>query len=263
VNDRPWAPFQQHFRVLKPPLEATEETASAIAAAIAPQDARVLLLGVTPRLAGIGRSMTAVDWNPAMVARVWPGDGQDRRAIEADWRAMPFPAQEFTAVIGDGSFNCLEYPNGYRDVFAELARVLAPGARFAVRFYTTPSPCESFRDIRENALAGRIVAIDALKWRLGMAVAARDGADVPRAAIKRAFDETFDDRAALCAACGWTEETLAAIDWYKDVPDIISFPTPDEILDAAPAAFVNRRFVCSGTYELADRCPVLTMNFAP
>lgn len=263
MNDRPWAPFQQHFRVLKPPLEATGETASAIAAAISGRRERVLLLGVTPRLADLADDTTAVDWNAGMIARVWPGDTPQRRAIEADWRALPIAERRFTAVIGDGSFNTLEYPDSYRAVFAELARVLVPGARFAVRFYMTPSPCESFADVRNAAMAGGIDAIDALKWRLGMAVAARSGANVARNAIKDAFDETFRDRAALCAAARWTEDDLAAVDWYKGVPDIISFPTADEILATVPAGFAGARFVASGTYELAERCPILTLDFQP
>jgi SAM-dependent methyltransferase len=261
VNDRPYSAFSQHFRVLKPPLEATQETADAIAAAIAGRRERALLLGVTPRLAGVAGDTTAVDWNAAMIARVWPGDVEQRRALEADWREMPFRGPQFTAVIGDGSFNTLEYPGSYRAVFRELERVLIPGARFAVRFYVTPSPCETFEAMRQDALGGRVEAVDALKWRLGMAVAARDGANVPRAAIKRAFDEIFTDRAALLAGSGWSEQDLAAIAWYKDVPDIISFPTRDEILDVVPASFTGACFISSGTYELAERCPVLVMDF--
>jgi hypothetical protein len=94
-----------------------------------------------------------------------------------------------------------------------------------------------------------------------MAVAARDGANVARAAIKHAFDETFPDRAALLRGSGWTEDDLAAIDWYKDVPDIISFPTAEEILAVVPQAFTNRRFAPSGTYELAERCPIVVMDY--
>jgi hypothetical protein len=90
VNEKPYSPFHQHFRVLKPPLEATAETAEAVASAIGDRRKRVLLLGVTPRLAGVGTETTAVDWSGAMIARVWPGDTERRRAVEADWRTMPF-----------------------------------------------------------------------------------------------------------------------------------------------------------------------------
>lgn len=263
MNDRPWAPFQQHFRVLKPPLEATAETAAAIQDAIRGRSERALLLGVTPRLAALADYTVAMDWNAGMIARVWPGDGPRGRAMQADWRAMPVEAPEFTAVIGDGSFNTLEYPEGYRAVFGELARVLKPGARFAVRFYVTPSSRESFGSLRDAAMSGGVAAVDALKWRLGMAVAARSGANVARAAIKDAFDAMFQDRVGLCAAGGWTEDDLAAVDWYKGVPDIISFPTEVEIRAVVPASFRNPHFIPSGTYELAERCPILVMDFLP
>ncbi len=264
VNDRPYRDFSQHFPTLKPPLASTPEVGAAIAEAIGDRNGYGLLLGVTPALTGLCDRLVAMDWNASLIARVWPGDTAERRAVEADWRAMPLDDATFTAAIGDGSFNCLQYPGDYRAVFAELARVLTPGARFAVRFFTTPDPCESLADIRDAALTGEIVAIDALKWRLGMAVAAASGnANVARGAIQAAFEETFTDRESLLTGAGWQANDLVAIDWYKGVADTISFPTQAEILAAATQAFRNARFASSGTYELADRCPVLAMDFAP
>lgn len=264
MNDRPYSAFSQHFPTLKPPLASTPEVGAAIAAAIEGRESHGLLLGVTPALTGLCRDVTAVDWNAPMIARVWPGDTVTRRAIEADWRALPVQDSIFTAVIGDGSFNCLSYPDDYRRVFAELARVLRPGARFAVRFFTAPSPAETFASIHRAALSGGIKAVDALKWRLGMAVAASSGdANVARGAIQAAFDEAFPDREALLSGAKWQANDLVSIDWYKGVADTISFPTRAEIVAAAPPAFSNARFVSSGTYELADACPVLVMDFAP
>jgi len=261
VNDRPWDVFHQHWPALKPPLAVAPEVASAIAAAIAGHERHGLLLGVTPQLADLAEDTVALDWSEAMVARVWPGDTPRRRAVQADWRTMPIVEPQFTAIIGDGSFNCLEYPSGYRAVFAELERVLKPGGRFAVRFFVTPSPCETFQEIRDGALGGRILAMDALKWRLAMAVAARSGPNVARGTILDAFESAFPDRAALLAASGWSKGDFATVDWYKNMPDIISFPTAREILKSVPASFGNARFVSSGSYELAERCPLLVMDF--
>ncbi len=263
MNERPWGVFHQHFPTLKPPLAVSPDVVAVVRHAIADHKTRGLLLGVTPALSELCDRTTAVDWSGAMIARVWPGDTSARQAVEADWRAMPVTEPSFTAVVGDGSFNCLTYPDDYARVFAELARVLLPGGRLAVRFFTTPDPGEALADIRHAALAGEVIAIDALKWRLGMAVAASTGdANVPRGAIHAAFEEGFPDREALLAATGWQANDLTAIDWYKGVTDTISFPTGREILSAAPASFENPRFLSSGSYELAERCPVLVMDLA-
>ena len=263
VNERPWEVFHRHFPTLKPPLAVAPDVVRAIASAIEGRTQRALLLGVTPALVPIADDTTALDWSEPMVARVWPGDTATRRAQRADWRAMPFTGQVFTAVIGDGSFNCLDYPNDYLRVFSELERVAHPGAAFAVRFFVTPSPGEALGDVRAAAMAGQVGAIDALKWRLGMAVAARSGPNVARNAIHAAFEEAFPGREALLAATNWDAADLEAIDWYRGAPDIISFPTESEILAVVPPSMRNPRFLPSGKYELAGRCPILAGEFRP
>ena len=262
VNDGSWHIFHRHWPALKPPLAPTTDVAEAIGSAIRGHGERALLLGVTPLLADLGDDTTAVDWSPEMIGRVWPGDTPRRRVVEADWRAMPVASARFTAAIGDGSVNCLAYPDGYRAVFAELARVLAPRARVAFRAFVTPETCESLAEVRDAALSGAVGAIDALKWRLAMALAARDGPNVARGAIHDAFESVFPDRARLCAATGWDAADLAAVDWYKDKSDTMSFPTRTEIAAVVPATFPHLQFQPSGHYELAERCPIVAMDFA-
>src|ERR1041384_2007606 len=97
----------------------------------------------------------------------WRTSGPATRcAVQADWLNLPFPRASFDAAIGDGSFNCLDFPHGYRRVLRELARAIRSGGRVVVRLYVTPAACESLAEIRTCTLAGRISNVDALKWRL-------------------------------------------------------------------------------------------------
>jgi hypothetical protein len=263
MNADAWEAFHRRWSRLKPPLRAAPEVVAAISCAIDGFDSDVLLLGVTPELANLGRQLTALDWSESMIGHIWPGDGPDRTAMLADWRAIPDAGRKFTAVIGDGSFNCLTLPD-VTVVFGQLAKVLARPARLAVRAYVTPSPCESLADVRRAAMAGEAGGFHGFKWRLAMALAAEAGsAEVAVADVHARFEALFPDRAALAAAAGWSVETIAEIDAYAGSDAVYIFPTEAELLAAIPPVFSKPRLAYSGPYDLAERCPILVADFAP
>jgi hypothetical protein len=256
-----WSDFHLRFPRLRPPQAVTREMAAHTAAAVAGHDERVLLLGVTPALSAIGRTLVAVDRSPNMVAHVWPGDDDRRRVIEADWRWME-PGGDFSAVIGDGSFNCLAWPAGYEQVFARLGATLRIGARFAVRFFVTPDRCESVEALADATRAAGVESIHALKWRLAMAlVAERAEVHIAVVDILARFDTLFPDRDLLSRQTGWTADEIETLDFYRGSADVISFPTVDQIKATVPAGFANVRLLRSGNYDLAERCPVVAMDW--
>ena len=262
MSEDGWSDFHRRWSRLKPPLRANPEVVAAIGRAIADHRDRELLLGVTPELSDIAAATVAVDLSWTMIAHVWPGDTEARRAVLADWLAMPIGQQRFSAVIGDGSLNALEYLR-YPALFAQLEGVLKPGARLAVRIYARPAPCEPVERVRQQVLAGRIAGFHAFKWRLAMAIAAeRRSADVPVALVHQRFDREFADRHALGLATGWGAEEIAEIDAYAGSQAAYSFPTRGEVVAALPRSFRNPRFASSGAYELAERCPILVADFA-
>jgi len=259
-----WAAFHARWSRLRAPLRPNDDTVAATARAIAGHDGHVLLLGVTADLAHLGRRMTAVDWSPPMIANIWPGDREDRAAVLADWRSMPIPDVPFTAAIGDGSLATLLWPQDYRAIFARLADVLAPGARLAVRCYLTPDDPEPLSRVREAALSGAVTNFHALKWRVAMAVAGASGdPNVPVTAILAAFEQAFPDRGALAAATGWPLEQIAEIDAYRGGTAVYSFVTRAQLAAVLPPAFGRPRFVDAGSYELAERCPLLLLDYTP
>jgi SAM-dependent methyltransferase len=228
--------YRLHRR-LGPPLRPNGEVIAEYRRLVTGHGARVLLLGMTPGLADIGEEVEAVDKNPEAIARIWPGDTERRRAHRADWLALPFPARRFTAAVGDGALNSVGHLRDYSALFAELDRVLAPGAPFVTRVYATPSPCETMA-----------------------AVAEAGSPDIEVGRIKIAFDRLFPDRAALAAAAQWEIEDVDTIDAYSGSSAVYSFPTLAEVRATVPASFGEMQLVHTGTYPLAERCPLLLLR---
>ncbi len=261
MNESTWSKFHLRWARLKPPLRANAEVCAALKGLIFNCSERTLLLGVTPELSTLGLDTVAVDWSEKMLSFIWPGNSATRRAVGADWRAFPFASRSFTAVIGDGSLNCIKYPQDYPRVFRELARVLRPGAQIALRMYLTPEPCDSLDEVRDDTMAGRVDNIHALKWRLANAICATSRE--PNAELRhihQIFSREFPDRPALAKATGWTLDQIAEIDAYEGSADTFNFPTARQLLDLVPDDFADPRLVPAGTYPLAARCPILVMN---
>ncbi|MGZ8311741.1 MAG: class I SAM-dependent methyltransferase [Allosphingosinicella sp.] len=257
-----WRDFPPRRSLVRPPLRPTAEAVATIGHAVVGHDAHVLLLGVTPELYALGHDLTAVDCSPEMIAKVWPGDRKDRRAVLDDWRKMAPEWGPFTAACGDGSLNVLAWPDDQAAVFGRLRRLLAPDARIAIRCYLAPDRPETLAEVREAALSGSVHGFDALKMRVAMT---RPGGSpaVPVGEIATAFDTAFPDRAELAGATGWSETEIAAIDFYRGSPAVYSFPTLWELRVLLPRMFATPRFIASGRYELAERCPVLVADFKP
>jgi hypothetical protein len=252
----------RHAR-LKPPLAPNDEVVAAYADAIKGHAQRVLVLGITPDLLSVAETSVTVDISKRNIAHIWPGDTPTRKVIQGNWLDAPLQAQDFTAVIGDGGLTGVLMAD-YTKLFVHLEHVLLPGARIAFRIYETPEPGETIAHVRHDTMAGKIPGVHAFKWRLAMAIAAETKTpSVPVALIHRMFEREFPDRAALIAATGWSVEDIREIDAYAGQKPTYAFPTRRELLATLPPSFAHPRFLPSGTYELAERCPIFVADFAP
>lgn len=263
MSDGEGLEFHQRRSRLKPPLRPDAEIVSAYRAALGSHASHILLLGVTEELADIGHETTALDISRKMIAHAWPGDTATRKAIRGDWLDMPFGERRFSAAIGDGILAAIPPPQ-YTTLAAQFARALLPGARIVLRLYETPERGEAVEQVREAAMGGTIRGFHAFKWRLAMALATEaNSAAVPVARIHQTFESTFPDRQALSAKTGWSMEDVSEIDAYRGGALIYQFPTRAQLVAHLPASFSNVRFLPSGSYELAERCPLLVADFVP
>ena len=256
-----WEDMARKWARVKPPLRPNAEVAEAVRAELAPLDGPTLLLGVTPELAMIAGPVIGVDRNPGMIACAWPGNADGRQAVQGDWLAMPVSGAGIANAIGDGSFNTLAYPDGYVRLFAELLRVLKPGGRVIVRNFTTPAAGDTLAAVRAATLARRIVSLHAFKWHLAMAVVVQsESPNIRVTRLRDAFHEIFSDQVALMTATGWSADEIDTIEVYKDSVVSFSFPTLAEFRRVIPAGFGAVRVLPSGSYEMADRCPIIVMD---
>ena len=260
----PWTAFYRRWRFLEPPLRPDAEVCAAFREQLTSHTARVLLLGVTPELADMGVRTVAVDRSESALGCIWPGSTAARHAMQGHWQHLPCGDGSVSGAIGDGSLNCVDYPEGYFRIYAELARVVRPGGPIVIRVYVTPRPCESTADVRQAVLTGSVRTVHALKWRLAMAICTeRATPNVAVREILRVFNREFPDRGSLCRATGWTEDVVAQMDAYQGLPEVFSFPTSEQLLASVPRDFARPRLAPAGTYELAERCPLLVMDVRP
>lgn len=250
-----WNHFPALHAKLTPPLRPAPSDVAAFGDAIAGYDGEVLLLGMTPELAELGQSLTAVDSCQPIIDAIWPGDGPTRRAVNGNWTALPFADASFDSVIGDGSLNCV--PDCVPAVLAEIRRVLRPGGIAAMRLFASPDPPDDLAAINADALAGRIGNAQALRWRIGMARGfGRPNFALPATDILVTFNRLFPDRAALTQATGWEASQIDSFDDYIDTTHWLGFPPVAAMLDWARPYFDSAEVRASTGYPLAERCPL-------
>lgn len=172
-----WDELARKWDRYKPPLCPADTDVAQYRAAIAGADAHVLLLGVTPQLAGLGQELTALDGSVAMIEHVWPGDTATRRAIQGDWR-RDIPAKRgFSAVMTDGGFIYLRWPDEYVLLLDHMKARCAPGFRLVMRghFSENVQPKADLDALFAEVRAGATVDPEIAKHRIAHSLAARSG----------------------------------------------------------------------------------------
>jgi SAM-dependent methyltransferase len=258
-----WTAFQRAFFLMRPPLRPDADVVAAFRELTRGCAEPMLLLGVTPELADLSEDLTALDRTQDMIDAVWPGDTAQRRARVGNWLKLRLPAASFASVVCDGGALAFPYPGLPTKLLREVAHVLIPGGRFVTRVYSAPDEGETLAAVRGACERGEVGSMHALKWRVAMAIVHERGApNVPVTEIRDTIERWFPDREALSAKTGWPREEIDTIDSYAGSNATYGFATRRQILDIVPPDFTNARFVEAGSYELAERCPLLVLERA-
>lgn len=259
--DRP-KDFHHRWPSLKPPLRPAPDIASQIATLLPDSALPVLQLGMTPELADTGMPKIAMDWSAAMIEAAWPGDTQSRRAMLGNWLHMPLPSGSVAAAIGDGPITMLIFPRQAEQLFGKLRDVLMSGGRMVFRCFATPGGHPSLDHLCEDVRAGRFAFHDA-KLRFNMA-AAREygdaGGNIASQSLFALFQERFADREALSAATGWSLETIAEIDAYRDSSYVHCYPGRAELEKVLAGLGLSSSWVETCGYAGAELCPLLIVD---
>jgi len=204
------------------PLRPTEEDVELFRKAIGPAK-KVLLLGVTPELQCL--STISIDNNTTAIKI------HGANAIVGDWEDLPFANESFDAVIGDGSFNIFE-GNAYK-FFRGIRRVCKKGGCLVLRVFVSPEEKELLDYVFET---WDRTNFHAFKWRVAQSLS---NPYVPVSDIYHKI-KPF-----------WEHPTL---DVYENSNAVYFFPKLSDITSWS-------NIDTPTSYELADRCPILTWNF--
>ena len=236
-----WSSLAYAYGALGPPLRPTGADIAYMEGAVAAwagrhpaRRTRALLLGVTPQIAEMrwppGASLIAADNSFPMVRAVWPRDlPRSRVAVCADWSALPVPESSCDVVIGDGSFSCLRYPDGFRAAAAEARRILRADGRLMVRCYIQPCERERPEDVIADLLGGAIPSFHWFKFRLLMALQENTERGVAVDAVYRFWASQRVDEAALIAQTVWDAQAVRMMELYRGKDTVYSFPTMSEL----------------------------------
>ena len=256
-----WNAIRKHWQLLGSPLRPPAEAVEAYNRELDLSGAHVVLLGVTPELAGLGATMTAVDESPEMITGIWPGDTASRKAVNGDWLDLPASGASADAVIGDGCLSALGLSLARRALFGAIARVLKPDGRAGLRLFASPETPDDPQAVRALALSGGVSTFHELKWRVAM-TATGDAPDhaIAVKTIAERFDALFPDREELSTRTGWNLPAIGTIDVYRNSPAIYSFAPAATLIEEAETFFGDVRIAVTGSYGLAERCPLLVLR---
>ncbi len=226
---------------------------------------RAWLLGVTSEIATarwlVDIDVVAAECVQAMIESAWPGNTARRWAICADWLQAPFPDKSFDLVIGDGCLTVLSYPDGLTALLASVHRCLRPDGRLMLRLFCLPEVAETPEAVMAALLAGEVGSVHAFKWRLAMAVQGASGAhDVCPHDAWTVWNEPLWNARTAAEKLGWSPAQIGTIEYWRGTTARYTFMRFDQALEHLRRAGFDLAAVRNGSYELAERCPVLLLR---
>lgn len=217
----------------------------------------VLVLGVTPELTAALPRVLAVDRNPAMIQRLWPGDQPGRQVVCGDWLQLELGEISLSAVVGDGSLTVLGSAQRVHQLLQRLHTVLVPGIPLRCRLFVRPEqPC-TLLHLHAISRAPGALNFHAFKWMLAMQLAASHHDQVPVQLILERFNSHWPNRDQLAADSGWPRASIDTIDVYHSSTDVYWFPTASGLVDQVQKVFTEVRLQPTTGYPLAGQCPIL------
>ena len=266
-----WDSFASNFANLGPPLRPAqteirlmEEIIVEWAAVHGREKVDALLLGATPEIAAMRwpekSLLMGVDCSLPMARQVWPGNIVGRRnMVCANWLAMPRKPSSCDIVVGDGSINCLNYPQDFRMLGEIVSGLLRDHGLLILRCYLQSRPRERPEAVYADALRGSISSFHAFKLRLLMALQPNAMQGVAVNDVYRHWVNRNIDPNKLPKAPGWRREAIETIQYYRDAPTVYAFPTLAELRSVLRRYF-DEVSLLTASHDLADRCPVFVFR---
>ena len=265
---RVWQQHSSQWALVGAPLRPSPIDAALLRGAVLAhhhnvQALEVCVLGVTPEVVGLdwprGSTIRAFDHSAAMVEKVWrPHPTLASEVCLADWSELPVANGSVDVFAGDNSLGALPTFSKIEDVLRELHRALKPTGLLCLRCFIAPEVPETLEAIQEDVSRGRVGSFHALKWRLAMALCSEADHNVVVHRIVECFDSLFPDRQLLSRLHGWPVAVINTIDAYRNNDVLYTFFTL-KALERVAAPWFNIQAMEYADYELAERCPTVTL----
>lgn len=219
------------------------------------------VLGVTPEIVGMKwpqfANITAFDKEPAMISNLWPREGiPGTTAICCNWLSLPVADGTLDVIVGDGSLTQLAFPDEYRKVIRELARVMVSGGILVLRLFVAPHERESVDTVFEKLWGGHVENFNAFRWRLLMSLQENPDTGVCIGDAWEAWHSRIPSPELLANALGWPMDVVGVIDRYRSATTVYSFPSLEAVRAVLePNFYLAERIIPS--YQDGDRYPTV------
>ena len=252
-----WNDYQKRWHLLEAPLRPNHEVVDTLVSMVGERNSNVLLLGVTPELVEAFSDLTAVDKSSEMIGALWHPIDATQVVREANWLEMDESFGNYSAIVGDCSVNALQSAEEIETLMRVVSARLLDGGVFACRVFERPD-----EPITEEALVGIIESgshgnFHAFKWQIAMSLAEQHGVSVKAVEILARFNRLFPHRHDVAASTGWPLDVINTIDVYEQSDMSLCFPNRQEFEQLFSPCFREILWLESGTYDLADRCPIV------
>lgn len=256
-----WSHHASQWERVGAPLRPCPEDGRLLLDGVGPGAHRVLLLGVTPEMAGLawpsGTELLAVDRVQRMIDNVWPGFPEPGQgAMLADWLELDLPEGSRDRVVSDGCFGVTAWPDEHRALLRQVRRFLAPQGRFVFRVFVRPGP-EAVEQVIERALVGGFASFHAFKLCLLMACQPDTAAGVVTGEVWERWNAAVPEVERFAERTGWPVDQVRTIDAYRGQSTPYAFPTLAELHQVLDAEGFAVERVTEPSYPLGSRCPTL------
>lgn len=268
-----WDAQFELFKTMTPPFRPHGSEAAIMQDVVAEQSKRAggsglqtLILGLTPEYVGLewpaGSRVVVADRSSHVAEQWWPGDVPgSRELVEADWLDMPFDAGSFDLILGDGVFNFMPYPGGFRNLAGALSPLLRPGGRLAVRIFNQANPPEQPASLIEEY--HRSDSIDYYGFRFRLATSAQERPERGISANKDTVDacllELGVDLEEFYEKSGHTPPRVGPLSSQTKDSYRVSYPTDDQFRVILEGQF-EQISIRTGDHALARRTPIFVAS---